>query len=117
MDLATLLTAPADTDVATGTNLEAVATIAGRPGFRHLVVGVTVSADGAPAAAVLVQIEDEDGGVLDQFYVPAGAFTPIAINYNHPLRGSPDANVTASLPALGSGVTGSISIRSITVRA
>jgi hypothetical protein len=117
MDFATLLTAPADVELGTGTNADAVATIAGRPGFRHLVVGVTVSASGAVAAPVLLQIVDEADGVLDQFYLPAGAFTPVAINYNHPLRGTPDGNIVTTLPALGVGIIGSVTVRYIDVRA
>jgi len=117
MDLSSLLAAPSESDVATGTNASAVVTVTGRPKFRHMVVGVTVSANLAPAAAVLFQITDENDGLLEQFYIPAGAFTPVAINYNHPLRGTPDGNVVATLPALGAGVTGSVTLRWIDVLA
>lgn len=117
MDLATLLSSPALVEVASATNADAVATIAGRSGLRHLVVGVTVSASEAPAAAVLFDIADDQDNPLEQFYIPAGAFTPIAINYSYPLIGNPAGNVVATLPALGVGVIGSVTVRYISVRA
>lgn len=113
-----LLTSPADLVLsAPAANTAAVATVTGRNGFSTVVVGVTISANAAPAAAVLFTIVDAIDGTLEEFYIPAGAFAPIAINYNHGLPGSPGGNVTATLPALGAAVAGVVTLRFVTVRA
>lgn len=115
MDINSLLSAPSTTVVAQATNGIATATISGRPGFTNLVIGVTVSANGAVAAAVLFQITDPNYGSLEEFYLPASAFAPIAINYHHGLAGSPGSTITATLPALGAAITGKIAVKYIAV--
>lgn len=107
------LPVPADAEFGTGTNATATATQSGRPGMRVYVVGVGVSANGAVAASVIFQILDSVDGLLDEFYIPAGAFTPIGFNYNNPLRGSVGGTVTGVLPALGASVTGLVSLRAV----
>ena len=112
-----LLTAPSDVVLAApAANTAAVATITGRAGFRSVVTGVTISANAAPAAAVLFTIVDDVDGTLEEFYIPAGAFAPIAINYNHGLPSLPGSNITATLPALGAAVAGVVTLRFVTIR-
>jgi hypothetical protein len=52
---------------------------------------------------------------LEEFYLPAAAFAPIAINYHHGLPGAVGGDVTATLPALGASITGKIALKYITV--
>lgn len=112
-----LLTSPADVAIgAGGVNANSVATITGRQGFRSVVVGLTISANLAPAAAVLVTLVDDVDGLQEEFYIPAGAFAPIAINYNHGLPSTPGANLVATVPAMGAGVSSIITVRFVMIR-
>ena len=113
-----LLTSPSVSVIhAPAANTQAQIVITGRPGFRHIIVGLTVSADAAPAAAVTFTIVDDTPGQMETFKIPAGAFLPIAINYNHGIPSAPGASVTATLPALGAAVSGVISLRYVSIRA
>jgi hypothetical protein len=112
MSFDSTLSAPSDAEFGTATNGAANALASAKPGLRVLVVGVLVSASGAAATSVLVTVTDSNDGLLDEFYIPAGAFTPVGVNYNnHPLRGSVGGSVTLSLPALGAAIIGISSIR------
>lgn len=115
MDIGSALGAPSVTAVGQATNALATASVAGVVGFVTYVVGVTVSANGAPAAAVLFTIADSVNGSQEEFYIPAAAFAPIAINYHHPLPSSPGGTITASLPALGVNITGKIALKYVRV--
>ena len=115
MDINAVLGAPSATVVAQATNGIATASVAGVAGFVTYIVGVTVSANGAPAAAVLFTIADSVLGSQEEFYIPAAAFAPIAINYHHPLPSSAAGTITATLPALGASITGKISLKYVRV--
>lgn len=112
-----LLFAPAKwTIVATATNGSVTATrSAPAAGKRNYVVAVSISASGAPSAAVTARIRTSAGATtMDQLELPAAAFAPIVINYVRPLEGADAASVDVTLPALGAGVTGTVVVRGFT---
>lgn len=109
-----LLYAPSKwTVVASGTNTTVTATQAAPAGKqRNYIVGVSISASAAPAAPVTVQIREAAGSVVhDQFVIPAVAFAPIVINYVRPIEIGQGQNCDVTLPALGSGVVGTVTVR------
>jgi len=99
--------------VDTQTNATATATHAGVSGQQHYITSVSVSASAAPATAVTCTIT---GGsdTLDEFLIPPGAFSPIVINYDHPLRVDEGDDAEITVAALGSGVVGKVVIRGFT---
>lgn len=106
--------APAEwTQVASGTAATATATRAGVAGKYHFITGVTYSASAAPTGAVTVQVRD-NGTAADKFEVPASAFAAVVVNYVRPIRISQGSAADITMPSLGGGVTGTVSIRGFT---
>lgn len=101
------------TVVTTATNSVATATKAAVVGQRHFVTYVTVSASAAPAAAVTATIKDGTT-VITQFEMPASAIAPIFVPIARSLRISVGALVEISVPALGAGVKGTVTIGGFT---
>lgn len=116
-DLSVLLTAPVDFIVhaTPAANSAATATqAADAGGATPIVTGITISANGTVAAAVLVQLIADNGGtnvVLWQAYLPAAGVAPIDINFKNPLKGLAGKNVALNVPALGAAISGSASVR------
>lgn len=98
---------------ATANNGVATATKAGVGGKMHFITGVTLSASGAVAAPVEAQIKDGTTA-LDKLEIPAAAFAPVVINFQRPLRCTAGNDAVFTCPALGSGVTGSVTVRGFT---
>ena len=76
---------------------------------RWLVRALLISADGAPAAGK--ECVYREGGV-DKFKIgiPAAAFSPIFLRYEPPMLLPVDTAVEVSVPALGAGVKGYVTI-------
>lgn len=101
---------------APASNNAALSTKAAAAGLQHIISGVSFSSNGIPAAAVLVTLKD-GVTVLDQWYVPASLFAPIVIEFKRPFVITAGALTEINLPALGAGVSGSVTLRGITVAA
>lgn len=91
----------------------ALATKAGQAGMQHIISGISISANGIPAAAVLAQLKD-GVTVLDQWYIPASAFAPIIMDFKRAFIGTAGALVELSLPSLGGAISGSVTLRGVT---
>lgn len=79
-----------------------------------VVVGITISANGAPAAGVAVTLTTDPAGTPRTLWaanIPNAAFAPIDINFKNPLPGDKGKLVRLSLPALGAAIEGRVSIR------
>lgn len=99
----------------TGTDAALAATKSGITDFRHYITGISISGSAAPAAAVVVQVLN-GATPVDQFIIPPGAFSPIVINYDHPLRCADGADAEVTVEAMGSGVVSHAVIRGFTVK-
>jgi len=101
--------------VATGTNAIVTASRAGVAGRHNFIVAISLSASGQPATPVTAQVRANSGGtILDQLEIPAAAFAPIVINYVRPLEVTVSQQCDVNLPALGSGITGTVTLRGFT---
>lgn len=100
---------PIATTTDTDTNTAAVVTLATPTDIsqRWLVEGVWFSASAAPAAAVAATVTS-DGADLLRLQIPAAAFAPIGVGT--PLYGAKGKSVVVTLPALGAGVVGTVSV-------
>lgn len=101
------------TVVATATNAVSTATKAAVVGQRHYVTWLTVSASAAPAATVTATVKDGTTPITT-FEIPASAIAPIFIPIARSLRGSVNSLVEISVPALGTGVKGTVTIGGFT---
>lgn len=103
--------------VATGTNANAVVTIAAPASTAAsiFVTGVTFSWGAAPTTAASAIINEDTGGANTlkyQFEVPQAVSAPIAENWGiRPVQITAGKNCTVTLPALGAGVKGTVSVR------
>jgi hypothetical protein len=97
-------------NIGSAVNATSTATIAAAAGKRFFITGLTISASGAPAAAVTVTLNSA-ATVIDQMEVPNGAFAPILHNYTRPLRGGINEAITLVIPALGVGIRGTAVVR------
>jgi hypothetical protein len=92
-------------------NTNAVVTIT-KPSQKRMTIyitGITFSASAAPAAAVAATVTGT--GTTKTIRIPAAAFAPIHLAYGtHPLRIAIDTDAVVTLPALGAGVLGSVSV-------
>lgn len=107
----------ADTQsVATAVNGDAVVTLAA-PGerLRWLVLGTTISMNGDPAAAVSFTIVSGGATTLERIEFPAAACAPY--NSRGAYRGGVNEAVVLTLPALGTGIRGTVSVRALKVPA
>ena len=84
-------------------------------GIRHVLTGLTISFDGEPAAAVLVEIKD-GASVRDAFYLPAAKQVPFVIEYRHKLRTTPNVALTVTVAAAGAGIKSKVSMRGFSGR-
>jgi hypothetical protein len=91
-------------EVATqNTNTAATATRAGVAQMRHYITGYSISCGAAPSAAVSATLTN--GGVtVEQVELPAAAFSPVVVNFSHPIRCDIGAAAVLTCPAVG-GVT------------
>lgn len=92
-------------------NTAAVVTITKPSNKRNTIYieQIVFSASAAPAAAVAATITGT--GTTKTVRIPAAAFAPIVISYGtHPLRIAIDTDAVVTLPALGAGVLGSVSV-------
>jgi hypothetical protein len=97
--------------VASGINSSLSAEQDANPDQTIYITGVSISASGAPDQAVTAYIYDGTT-VIDQFEIPAAAFSPIVPNYGRaPLRCTPGENAKVTLPALGVSVTGTVVLK------
>ena len=89
--------------VASAVNATVTATQTGVTGKQHAICGISVSASSQPASAVQVQILN-GATVLDQWEVPAAAFTPILHNYARPFLCTAGNDAIVTVSAMGAGV-------------
>jgi len=82
-------------------------------GQRHFITGISISASAAPVSAMVAQLLD-GVTVLDQWEIPAAAFSPIVLNFVRPFRGSANTLASLTLSTGGAGVTTSITLRGFT---
>lgn len=111
--LESLIAAPVDfraTD--SQVNLAATATQAAPgAGFRLVVTGFSISANGPPAAGVLCQIRKNAGATeVRRFQIPASAFAPIIVEFKHAHQLEENVSADITLPALGAGITGTVEL-------
>lgn len=111
-DSSILLASPSTIAYTTSTaNQSSVTTVVGKAGLSIYILGITISASAAPTAAVEVTLKDGATTVLP-FEIPAAAFAPIVLGFGaNPLRITRGANAVLTIPALGSGVISSGSLR------
>jgi hypothetical protein len=91
-------------------NTAAVVTIAA-PGAQQCIyiTGVVFSASAAPTAAVAATIVGTGTTLTKR--IAAAAFAPIALFFGtHPIRCAPGTQAVVTLPALGAGVLGSVTV-------
>ena len=100
---------------ATATNGAATATKAGVTGFSHYVTHITISASAAPLAAVQAQLKDGTTAI-DKFEIPASAFSPIPVNYVRAFKITAGADTVLTLPALGAGVVGTVTLKGFSLK-
>lgn len=94
---------------ATATNAVATATKAAKAKQCFYLTGYTISANGAPAAVVQVEIRAGTTAWI-RLELPAAAFAPIIVQRRRPLRFPLNTAVNAVLPALGESIRGTIEI-------
>lgn len=103
------------TVVASGVNSTVTASRSATAGKSHYIVAISISGSGQPSAPVTAQVRANSGGtILDQFEIPAQPFAPIVINYVRPLRVAEGQQCDVNLPALGPGITGTVTLRGFT---
>lgn len=97
--------------VASGVNSDLSAEQQANASQSVYITGVSISASGAPATATTAYVYDGTD-VIDQFEIPAAAFSPIVPNYGRaPLRCSIGNTAKVVLPALGASVTGTVVLK------
>lgn len=95
---------------ATATNAQAAATVSGKANLRFYITSLSYSASAAVAATVTVTVSDGTTTWV-KHQIPAAALAPQEFGYGRPMMCATGANVTATLPALGAGVVGTIQLR------
>ena len=98
-------------DVATAVNGAATVTLAA-PGerLRWLILAMTVSMNGDPAAPVSLTVVS-GATTIERIEFPAAACAPY--NSRGIYKGGVNEAVVVTLPALGSGIRGTVSVRAI----
>lgn len=96
------------------TNATATATKAAQAGFKHMVLGISVSASAQPASNTLVELKN-GATVLDQWEIPAFAFAPIVLDFSRPYECDVNAAAVLTVGAMGAGVRCSIQLKGRTV--
>lgn len=107
-----LMASPSYISYTTSTaNAIGTVTITGKAGFSIYILGITISASAAPAAAVTALLKDGTTTILP-LEIPASAFAPIVIGFGtSPIRISAGANAVLTIPALGGTTVSSGTIR------
>jgi hypothetical protein len=102
---------PDTQETATGVDTAAVITLP-VPGAqnRWLIESLSISMNGDPAASVSFTIVS-DGVTLERLEFPAAACAPYSSNCVY--KGAMNSTVVLTLPALGTGIRGTISVRAI----
>ena len=99
--------------VVSATNGAAVVTFtAPANNMRWLILSTSISANGEPATAVAFTITSA-GTAIETLQIPAAAFSPIIVGTSY--RGGPGEAVVCTLPALGTGITGTVAVRATQV--
>lgn len=102
------------TEVSTqNTNTAATATKAGTAIGRHFITGYSVSCGAAPGAPVSVTITN-GATTVERVELPAAAFSPIAVNFNAPIRCDINAAAAISCPAVGGTTRSTVTLRGFT---
>lgn len=74
------------------------------------ITGIIMSSSGVVAVAVAPTLTNVQGGTLT-FQIPASAIAPVVLLFGvHPLRITPGQDAVLTLPALGSGITGTATL-------
>jgi hypothetical protein len=106
-ELAPITVAAADIH-APGSNTAAVVTYAAAAaGISHVITGIDVAYDVAPAAAKLLTITDGGTVIYSTFLTVAGV---AHLPFPHPKKGAAASAMVITLAAGGSGVTGVVSV-------
>lgn len=101
--------------IASATAGTATATQPAKANGRNFCTSITLSArGGAVAAAVTFQLLD-GATPIDQIEIPAATLAPIFRNYTHPCQGSINTLMSATVPSLGAGVTGTVVLQGFTL--
>ena len=102
--------------VATAVDGAATVTLAAPgPRLRWLVLSTTISMNGDPAAAVSFTVVSGGATTLERIEFPAAACAPY--NSRGIYKGGVNEAVVLSLPALGTGIRGTVSVRAVKVTA
>lgn len=114
MNYAALATLPADKTIDSGAlaaNTNAVAQIAA-PGVgkRILVLGVSLSANGTPGAAVTATLVDDNAVNRGRWLFSANAFIPFEVPFSRGRLFPENVGCTLTLPGLGVGIIGAAQI-------
>lgn len=67
---------------------------------RHLITGLTISADAAPSSALTVELKSAST-TLRKFYIPAAQFSPVVVNFVFPIQGGINEAITLTCTAGG----------------
>lgn len=103
--------------VASAVNGAATITLAA-PGatMRWLVLSTSISMSGDPTATVSFTIKSTAGAtLLEQLEFPAAACAPVVSNCIY--KGDTNGDVVLNLPALGTAIRGTVSVRAVKVPA
>jgi len=103
------------TVVATAVAGTTTATISapGHSASAIVITWVCFSASAAPAGAVALTIKEDSGGANTtrfQAEISANATAPVMLNFVRPVRVATGKDAKVSIPSLGGGVTGTITV-------
>lgn len=102
-------------EVATAVNGAATVTLAApASGLQWLILATTISMTGDPAAAVSFTMVS-GASTLERIEFPAAACAPY--NSRGVYKGLPGTSVVCSLPALGAGIRGTVTVRAMLIPA
>lgn len=115
-DLQQLALKPADQSaVATASNAAATATLAAVPLYRWVVIGYTMSSSGNVAAAVTPDIVS-GALVVDRFEAPSALPMDRVVEFTRGVKCPVNTSVVATIPALGSGIKGTVVLRAFLIQ-
>lgn len=102
--------------VRSGAGAAAVATKAGVATMVHVISGVSISGNAAPAAGVIVQLKD-GATVIEEWLLPPAAFAPIIFDFKRPYICTDGQAAELNVAALGGATLATAGLRGLTVRA
>lgn len=91
----------------------ATITAPGNANSAIVITWICASGSAAPAGAVALTIKEDTGGANTtrfQAELPASATAPVMLNFVRPVRIANGKNAAVSMPTLGGGVTGTITV-------